>query len=91
MGLTAISSGAASSASSSAGVSASVTSLLTPVGLGVGGVFVAAMLVYLLAYLDIVKTFDANVEYHKRTLLAGIIPLLIAFGSIVLYKSLTIV
>jgi len=84
MGLTAIVS------SASAGVS-SATSLLSPVGAGVGGIFVAAALVGLLAYLDL---FDAS-EHEKgdvrSMLIATTVPLLLTFSGIVLFQSLAVV
>lgn len=92
MGLTAIVSSAASSASSAgAGVSASVTSLLSPVGLGVGGIFVAAALIYLLAYLDLVDAVEEDMAAIRRVLLAAIIPLIVVFAGIVTYHTLQLV
>lgn len=86
MGLSAIVSSSASSASS-----ASVTSLLSPVGIGVGGVFVAIALVLLLAYYDVLGASEADNATHaelRRTLVVTIIPLLFAFGGVVLFKTL---
>lgn len=86
MGLTAIVSSSASSASSLS----SVTSLTSVVGLGAGGIFVAAALVILLAYLDL---FDASAYTSKRvrrTVVATILPLGIAFGGIVVFHSLQV-
>lgn len=87
MGLTAIISSAASS--SSAGVSASVTSLLSPVGAGIGGIFVAAALIYLLAYLDLLDAVDADARM-RGALVATIIPLFIVFVGIVAYRTLAL-
>lgn len=88
MGLTAITSSATSAA---AGAASAATSLLSPVGAGVGGVFVAAALIVLLAYLDL---FDAS-EYESRqvrnTVLATIVPLALTFAGIVVFQSLQVV
>lgn len=86
MGLTAILSSSSSSASS-AGVS-SATSLLSPVGVGIGGIFVAVTLIAVLAYLDL---FDASELYNgqiRTMLIATVLPLALTFGAIVLFRSL---
>ena len=81
MGLTAITSSAASAA----------ISLLSPVGLGVGGVFIAAALVLLLSSYDLLDAADYDHEGVRTTMLAMIVPLMITFGGIVLFKSLQVV
>lgn len=89
MGLTAIISSAASSSSAGAGVSASVTSMLSPVGAGIGGIFVAAALIYLLAYLDLLDAVDSDTRI-RGALIATIIPLFIVFMGIVGYRTLAL-
>lgn len=84
MGLTAIVS------SAGAGVSASALSLLSPVGLGVGGVFVAAALIYLLAYLDLLNASEAEHRALRRMLVATIIPLSVAFAGVVVFRTLAL-
>lgn len=84
MGLTAIVS------SASAGVS-SATSLLSPVGVGVGGIFVAVALVALLAYLDLFDASEQEQSSVRSMLVATIIPLLLTFSGIVLFQSLSVV
>jgi hypothetical protein len=89
MGLTAILSSSSSSASS-AGVS-SATSLLSPVGVGIGGIFVAVTLIAVLAYLDL---FDASELYNgqiRTMLIATVLPLALTFGAIVLFESLAVI
>lgn len=102
MGLTAIVSSAASATSSAASSAAgsassvstssasasatSIASLLSPVGMGIGGVFVAAALIVLLAYFDILDAADGN-ETVRRTLVASIIPLALAFTGVVAFQS----
>lgn len=91
MGLTAMVSSSASSASSSASTAASsVISLTSPVDVGIGGVFVAVALIALLAYYDV---FNARVEIDetvRRTLLATIIPLAVAFGGVITFHTLAV-
>lgn len=86
MGLIAISAGASSSAS--AGVSAA-TSLLSPVGVGVGGFFVAVALIALLAYLDLFDASDRDNGQIRSMLVAASIPLGLTFAAIVVFQSLT--
>lgn len=91
MGLTAIVSSSASSASSSsAAASASVTSMLSPVGAGVGGIFVAATLIWLLAYLDLLDASDLQSDRLRQTLAATIVPLFVVFVGIVAFQTMTI-
>lgn len=71
--------------SSAAGVSA--TSLLTPIGLGVGGIFVAGTLILLLAYFDLLDASRRDAEDIQIMLLAAIGPLLITFGAIIVFRS----
>ena len=85
MGLTAIVSSSASSASS-----ASVTSLMSPVGVGVGGLFVAVALILLLAYLDLLKASKWDTPELRRTLMVTVIPLIIAFAGVVVFKALVV-
>lgn len=81
MGLTAITSSAASAA----------ISLLSPVGLGVGGVFIAAALVLLLSSYDLLDAAESDHAGVRTTMLATIVPLVVTFGAIVLFKSLQVV
>lgn len=84
MGLTA-------SVSSSASVSASAaTSLLSPVGAGVGGIFVAAALILLLAYFDLLGAADGDFSRVRTMVLGVIAPLIVTFGAIVAFQSMTV-
>lgn len=68
--------------------------LYTSIGLGVGGIFVAVALVYLLAYLDLLdalRTDDEAIGDLKMALVAAAIPLFVTFGGIVLYRSLVVI
>lgn len=85
------SAGAGAGAGGSASSAASAISLLSPVGLGVGGVFVAASLIFLLAYLDLYDASESNDPQLRTTLAVTIIPLLLTFGAIVLFKSLQVI
>lgn len=87
MGLTAIVSTSASS--SSAGVEASITSGLSPIGLGVGGLFVALALIFALAYLNILESIDAD-RTTRNVVIASVVPMLFVFGAMVLYESLQV-
>ena len=75
---------------SGSGAGVSATSLLTPVGLGVGGIFVAGTLVLLLAYLDILDTSERDDRDVRIILLAGASPLSITFAAIVVFESIRI-
>ncbi len=88
-----VSAGASSSTSAgaSASASASAISLLSPIGLGVGGIFVAATLIFLLAYFDLFDTADITNPQLRTTLLVTIVPLLLTFAGIVLFQSLQMV
>lgn len=70
---------------SAAGVS--VTSLLTPVGLGIGGIFVAGVLILLLAYFDLLGASRRDTNDVQMMLLAAIGPLSITFGAIIVFES----
>lgn len=89
MGVTAVVSSAGST--SSAGVSVSAISLLSPIGPGIGGVFVAGMLLYLLVYLDLVGVAPIESVDVRSTLLAIIVPLLIVFCGIVAFRTLALI
>lgn len=95
MGLTAIVSSAASSASSAsstassaASASMSVASLTLPVGLGIGGVFVTAAVILLLAYFDVLNATEDADESIRMTLVASIVPLAIVFVGVVVFRTL---
>ena len=87
MGLTAGAVSSSASSSSAAGVS-SATSLLSPVGLGVGSVFVAAALILLLAYYDVIDASDIHDDRTRTMLGTAIAPLLVAFIADVAYSTL---
>lgn len=90
MGLTAIVSSAASSTSSASATSASmsVASLTLPVGLGIGGVFVTAAVILLLAYFDVLNATEDADESIRMTLVASIVPLAIVFVSVVVFRTM---
>jgi hypothetical protein len=76
--------------SSAAGVSSSAISLTSPVGVGVGGVVVAAALILLLAYYDVINASAADYSKVKETVPAAIGPLLLTFGGIFVFESLVV-
>lgn len=92
MGLTAIASSTSAGAgvsSTSAGVSSAI-SMFTSVGTGPGGIFVAAALVVLLAYLDIFDASDRQDGDVRPLLLASVASLGVTFAALVLYNSLQV-
>jgi hypothetical protein len=76
--------------SSAAGASSAATSLLSPVGLGVGGVFIAALLIFFLAYYDMISASEQNYENVQTMLSVAIAPLVVTFGAVVVFQSLQI-
>jgi len=84
MGLT------ASVSSSAAASSSAATSLLSPVGAGVGGIFVAAALILLLAYFDLLGAADGDYARVRTMVIGAIAPLLVTFGAIVLFQSMSV-
>ncbi|AWB28162.1 hypothetical protein [Halococcoides cellulosivorans] len=82
--------GVAAITSSAAG-SATVTSLLSPVGFGVGGVVVAALLIGLLAYLDVLTARPETDSTVRVGVIAAVIPLGLTFGAVVLFQTLQLV
>lgn len=63
---------------------------VSPVGLGVGGLFVAATLVAAVVYLDAIDARNARKETLRRVALTVVGPLLLTFGSVVAYQAATI-
>lgn len=93
MGLTAIvSAGAAGASSAGAAGTSAATSLMSPVGLSVGGVFVAAALVLSLAYYDMLGTIDIDAESGsvRSNVLAVITPLAATFTAVLLFQTLQV-
>jgi hypothetical protein len=60
---------------------------LSPVGLGIGGLVVAATLVVAVVYLDAVDARPDRAETRRRVALAVVTPLLLTFGAVVLYQA----
>lgn len=81
MGLTATT----SSVSSTHG---SALSLVSPVGPAVGGVFVVAALLVVLAFYDVLDATEAGDEPFQSMLIAAIVPLAVAFVGTVLVRVL---
>jgi hypothetical protein len=59
--------------------------------MGVGGVFVAATLILLLSYYDLLDASERDARRVQRALVATIVPLGLTFGATVLYKSIQVV
>lgn len=66
-------------------------SLLSSQGVGIGGIFVTALLAYLLAYLNVVEASERNRRGLRSLLVAAIVPLALVFAGIVTFESLTII
>jgi len=80
MGLTAV--------VSPSGSSGGALSLLSALGVGAGSVFVIAILVYLLAYLNVIEASERNRQRLRWLLVSVSIPLVFAFAGVVLFESL---
>lgn len=61
-----------------------------PTGLAAGGIFVAVLLVLLLAYVDLLDASRIEDEQLRRLLVASVLPLGITFVVVVLYESATL-
>jgi hypothetical protein len=85
--------GLASTITSASSTGAAGFDLYSALGLGIGGMFVAVVLIVHLGYLDLLKA--ADIEAHRvdgiRPMLVAVtVPLLLTFAGIVLYHSLMI-
>lgn len=80
MGITAIVSGGSSTE----------LSLLSSVGMGLGSLFAAVALVFLLGYLDLFTAASWRDRQQQKALVAGIIPLLVVFVGIVLFQAMLV-
>jgi hypothetical protein len=77
-------------ASSSASAASSL-SLFASVGIGVGGILITGVLLYLLAYLNVVEATEHNREQLRSLLVAASVPLVFVFGAIIAFESLTVI
>ena len=71
--------------------SASSLSVLARLGVGVGGIFVTALLAYLLAYLQVLGASRRDRRRLRTLLVAVSVPLAFAFAGIVAFESLRII
>ena len=83
MGLTAV-------VSSNAQASGTL-SLLSSLGVGLGGILVTALLIYLLGYLNVVEASVVSRRQLRSLLVVAVIPLAIVFAAIILFQSLAII
>lgn len=70
--------------------SGSVLSLISGVGVGLGGIFVTAVLVHLLGYLNVVKASERHRQRLQSLLVMTSIPLMFAFGGLIAFESLSV-
>lgn len=60
-------------------------------GLGIGGLFVAVMLVVVVVYVDLLDASAVEYDGLRRLLMATMLPLLLTFSFVVLYQSAAVV
>lgn len=71
--------------------STGVPTLLSDPGIGVASIFVTALLVYVLAYLNVVENSERDRRSVQSLLVAVSIPLFSAFAGILAYESLVVI
>lgn len=71
--------------------SASVPTLLSDPGVGVASIFVTAILIYFLAYLNIVESSEQERDSLRSLLIAVFIPFSFTFAGILAYESLVVI
>lgn len=76
--------------SSSSGLGESVSLLTTP-GVRIGGIFITAALVYLLAYLNVLEASEHNRRRLRTLLVIAIFPLATVFIAIVTIETLAVI
>ena len=71
--------------------SGSTPALLSGLDVGVAGIFVTAILIYLLAYLNVVQNSERDRSSLRSLLVAASVPLSVAFAGILIYESLVVI
>lgn len=71
--------------------STGVPTLLSDQGIGVASIFVTALLVYVLAYLNVVENSERDRRSLRSLLVAVSVPLFFAFTGILAYESLAVI
>ncbi|EMA44801.1 hypothetical protein [Halococcus saccharolyticus] len=72
------------------GSSPSGMSIVSTAGIGIGSLFAAVALVFLLGYLDLYNATKSTDVRHRRTLIATVLPLLVVFLAVVLVQSMRV-
>lgn len=65
-------------------------SLYSAIGIGIGGIFVTALVAYLLAYLEVVKASEREMRRLRVLLVATSVPLEFVFIGIITFQSLSV-
>jgi hypothetical protein len=76
---------------SSSAPTANSLSVFAGVGVGVGGILVTGVLLYLLAYLNVVEATEHTRQQLRSLLVAASVPLMFVFGAIIVFESLTVI
>lgn len=75
---------------SSSSSSVDPPSLFSTPGVGLAGIFVTGLLVFLLAYLTVVEHSERDRPHLRTLLVATSTPLMVAFAAIIAYESLAV-
>lgn len=81
---------AGAGAGAGAGVSAA-TSMFISVGVGIGGMVIAAILVFLLAYLNLLDGVSTERISHRKMVVATTVPVGLTFAAVIALQTLGMV
>lgn len=71
--------------------STELLSVFAAVGLGTGSIFITMLLVYLLAYLNVVEASERRRDHLRSLLIAMSVPLVFVFTGVIIFQSLRII
>lgn len=75
----------------SGGSSVGSLALYSQIGVGIGGIFVAALLVYLLGYTQVLEASERDDRRLRLLLVSAILPLQFAFVGLIAFESFRII